>query len=202
MRLYPELPGPRTATLVRDFAVIAALALLAWLAFAVHDAVSELAALGEGVQAAGGAVSGGFEAAADAVDDAPVVGGELSEGLRDAGGATGGNVTELGEDGEDAVHDLATILALLTFALPTALLLLWYLPPRIGQVRRLAAAARVLAAPDDPERRRVFAMRAAFALPYGRLLAHTSDPLGDLAAERYDALVRAALAEEGLRPPR
>ena len=201
MRLYPELRAPRTATVLRDLAVAVALALLAWLALWVHDAVSELAALGEGVQGAGGAISGGFEAAAEAVDDAPVVGSELSESLRDAGGATGGNVTDLGEQGENAVHDLARILGLLTFAVPAALLLLWYLPPRVRQVRRLRAAGRVLAHPEDPERRRVVAMRAAFALPYGRLLVYTNDPLGDLAAERYDALLRAALEEEGLRPP-
>jgi hypothetical protein len=44
-------------------------------------------------------------------------------------------------------------------------------------------------------------MRAAFALPYGRLLEYTRDPLGDLAAGRYDALVAAALDEAGLRAP-
>jgi len=46
---------------------------------------------------------------------------------------------------------------------------------------------------------RVVAMRAAFSLPYGQLLEHTRDPLGDLAAERYDALVAAALEDAGLR---
>ena len=40
----------------------------------------------------------------------------------------------------------------------------------------------------------------AFTLPYGELLAYTDDPLGDLAAERYDALVEAAYADAGLRP--
>lgn len=201
MRVYPELRAARTATLVRDLAVAAGLLVLAWLAVWVRDAVNELAALGEGVQGAGDAVSAGFEAAADAVDEAPVVGGEVAESFREAGEATGGNVTGLGEQGESAVHDLADVLGLLTFAIPAALLLVWYLPPRIRQVRRLTAAARVLAQPHDDERRRLIAMRAAFALPYGRLLAYTADPLGDLAAERYDALLRAALAEEGLRPP-
>jgi hypothetical protein len=52
----------------------------------------------------------------------------------------------------------------------------------------------------DPARRRVVAMRAAFSLRYGRLLKYTRDPLGDLAAERYDGLVKAALDDVGLRP--
>ena len=42
-------------------------------------------------------------------------------------------------------------------------------------------------------------MRAAFALPYEQLLAHTRDPLGDLAAGRYDGLVDAIAEDAGLR---
>src|SRR3712207_7698719 len=42
--------------------------------------------------------------------------------------------------------------------------------------------------------------RAMCSLPYGALLRHTRDPLGDLAAERYDALVAAAFEDAGLRP--
>src|SRR5215211_2636570 len=46
---------------------------------------------------------------------------------------------------------------------------------------------------------RLVAMRAAFSLPYGTLLAYTEDPLGDLRRERYDALLAAAFEEAGLR---
>ena len=49
------------------------------------------------------------------------------------------------------------------------------------------------------ERRRLLAMRAAFSLPYGQLLEYTPDPLGDLADERNDPLVAAALEDAGLR---
>jgi hypothetical protein len=53
---------------------------------------------------------------------------------------------------------------------------------------------------EDPERRRLLAMRAAFGLPFRELLPYTRDPFGDLAEGRYDALVEAALADVGLRP--
>jgi len=43
------------------------------------------------------------------------------------------------------------------------------------------------------------AARAAFGLPYGTLLQYTKDPIGDLQAGRYDALVRAELEQAGLR---
>ena len=39
-------------------------------------------------------------------------------------------------------------------------------------------------------------------LPYRVLQRYTDDPLGDLAAGRYDALVDASLEEAGLSPRR
>jgi hypothetical protein len=199
MRLYPEVRSLRAATFLRDVLVVVLLVLFAWIGLAVHEAVDDLAVLGEGVQDAGGAVLGGFESAADAVDDTPLIGDELAGALEGAGAGTGGNVVELGERGESSVHRLANILGLIVFGLPTLLVLLWYLPRRIEQVRRLHDAGLVLGEHVDPARRRVVAMRAAFSLPYGRLLEYTRDPLGDLAAERYDPLIAAALEDAGLQ---
>ena len=200
MPLYPELRGPRARALAADLISIVLLLVFAWAGLKVHDAVDRLAVLGEGVQATGSVVTDGFDAAADAVDGTPVVGGEIADGLRSAGEGSGGEVVDLGEQGEEGAHDLANLLGFVTFALP-ALIVLWlWLPGRIGQVRRLRAASRVLGDHVTPERRRVVAMRAAFSLPYGQLLAYTRDPLGDLASERYDGLVAAALEDAGLRP--
>lgn len=199
MRLYPDSRVARLQALGRDALAIVLLVLLAWLGVAVHDAVDRLAVLGEGVNDAGSAVQGGFESAAEAVDGIPVVGDEIAGGLRGAGEGTGGNVAALGRQGEDAVHRLAKLLGLLVFGLPAVLVLTSWLPARVAQIRRLNAAARALAEPTSPERRRLIAMRAAFGLPYGQLLQYTRDPLGDLADGRYDALVAAALDDAGLR---
>jgi hypothetical protein len=200
VRLYPQLHGPRIGTVSRDLLIVALLLLFALIGKAVHDAVDALAVLGEGVRSGGEAVEGGFESAADAVDGTPIVGDDLADGLRDAGGASGGNVADLGSAGEEKVHYLANLLGLLTFALPSALVLLVMVPPRIRQIRQLTAATRVLREPVG-ERRRLLAMRAAFALPYGQLLRYTKDPIGDLAAERYEPLVKAVLEDVGLRAP-
>ncbi len=100
------------------------------------------------------------------------------------------------------MHDAARVLGLATFALPAALLLLLAIPGRVRQVRKLTAAAAALDGADAPERRRLIARRAAFGLPYGTLLEYTPDPIGDLAAERHDALVAAALDDAGIRPRR
>jgi hypothetical protein len=198
--LYPELRGPRARTLTADVASIVLLVLFAWAGLKVHDAVDRLAVLGEGVQATGGVVQDGFESAADAVDGTPVVGGEIADGLRSAGEGSGGEVVDLGEQGEESAHDLANLLGMVTFALPAVLVLALWLPGRVDQVKRLRDASRVLGDQASPERRRLLAMRAAFSLPYGQLLAYTQDPIGDLASERYDALVAAALEDAGLRP--
>ena len=201
MRLYPDVPSRRARTVLGDLLALALVLVFAWLGITVHDAVDRLAVLGEGVSGAGSAVRGGFDAAAEAVDGTPLVGGAIAGGLRDAGEDATGNVAELGDRGEDAVHRLALVLGLLVFALPTVLVLVRWLPPRLAQVRQLTAADRVLASPLSHERRRLIAMRAVFSLPYGVLVQYTRDPLGDLAEERYDELVAAALDDAGLRRP-
>jgi hypothetical protein len=202
MRFYPDIPTRRVSTLARDLLTVALLVLLAWIALKVHDAVDRLAVLGEGVNEAGSSIEDGFESAADAVDGTPIVGGDIADGLRGAGEGSGGNVAELGQEGVDKTHRLADILGLVTFFVPATFLVLRVVPSRIGQVRQLTAAERVLLGRETPEQQRLIAMRAAFALPYGQLLAHTRDPLGDLEQGRYDALVEAVLEDAGLRSSR
>jgi hypothetical protein len=197
MRYYPDIPSRRASTLLRDLLTVALLVLFAWIALKVHDAVDRLAVLGEGVNEAGTSVEDGFSSAADAVDGTPLVGDDLADGLRSAGEGTGGNVAGLGEEGEDRAHQLADVMGLVTFFVPATLLLLSVGPARLAQVRQLTAAERVLV--EGGASRRTVAMRAAFALPYGQLLAYTRDPLGDLEAERYDALIEAVLDDAGLR---
>jgi hypothetical protein len=200
--LYPELRRPRYRALVGDLVAIILLLIFAWAGFKVHGAVDKLAVLGEGVQASGDVVRDGFESAADAVDGTPVVGDEIADGLRSAGEGSGGEVVELGEQGEEGAHDLANVLGFVTFALPALIVLVIWLPGRVSQVKRLRAASQVLRDGESEERRRLLAMRAAFSLPYGQLLAYTRDPLGDLEDGRYDALVAAALEDAGLKSSR
>ena len=198
MRLYPDTPDDRGRAVARDALVLLTLFVLAWLALKVHDAVDSLAVLGTGVADSGDAIKGGFEAAGDAVDGVPVVGGEVGDALRDAGEGTGGEVGDAGREGEEKVHDLADLLGFLFFAIPASILLVTTLPDRIRQVRELNAAERLLDTSTE-DRRRLVAMRAAFSLPASELARHTRDPIGDLAEGRYDALIDAAYDKSGLR---
>ena len=200
MTLYPQVPRKRTRSIATDAALVLTVILFAVLGNWVHDSVDELAGLGRGVQDAGESVREGFGSAAGAVEDTPIVGDDVADGLRDAGGSTGGQTVEAGRAGEESAQDLADLLGWLTFLIPTGLVLYRFLPGRVREVRTLTSAARVVSgAGDSAERRRLLAMRAAFSLPYGDLLRHTRDPLGDLEAGRYDALVQAALEDAGLR---
>ena len=198
MRLYPDTADDRGRAVAKDALVILTLIVLAWLGLKVHDTVDKLAVLGTGVHDSGQVVQDGFDRAADAVDGVPVVGGELGGALHDAGEGTGGNVAQAGSDGEQRVHDLANLLGFLMFAVPAAILLALTVPGRIRQFRELNATDRLLDISTE-DRRRLVAMRAAFSLPASELARHTRDPIGDLAAGRFEPLIDAAYDEAGLR---
>ena len=199
MRWYPTVREAFVATVIRDVAVVVAVLAFIACGIKVHDTVDKLAVLGTGVADAGGAVKSGFGSAADGVHDVPIVGGPLSDGLRSAGSGAGNPVEDAGHQGEQSAHDLATLLGVLTAAIPALLLLGNVLPGRIAQIRALTVASKVLRDPADPARRELIAQRAAFGLPYGTLLRYTRDPLGDLETGRLDPLVAAALEDAGMR---
>jgi hypothetical protein len=201
LKLYPDVSSKRRSTILRDIALLALVLLFAWIGVRVHHAVDGLSVLGSGVKHAGLSVESGFGSAAGAVKGVPFVGGSLAGALEKAGQGSGGNVAQLGQQGEDKVHQLALILGLLVFLLPTILVLVIMLPSRIRQIRQLGAANAALVDTHDPERRRLLAMRAAFGLSYLTLFGYTRDPIGDLAAGRYDQLVAAALDDVGIRRP-
>jgi hypothetical protein len=202
VRFYPDIAAPRAAAILSDLLILLLLVLLAWLGLKVHDAVADLASVPRSVSDGGSAIQHGFESAGDAVGDAPVVGEPLAGALRDAGAATGGTMTEAGRQGEEDVNNLADLLGALVFLLPAVVVLARYVPTRITAARRLTAASRAIGPVLTPDRERTLAMRAAYGLPYERLVRYTRDPLADLEDGRYDRLVAAALDDAGLRPPR
>jgi hypothetical protein len=202
MRLYPDIPVRRANAAVRDVLTLFALVVLGFVGLWVYHAVDDLTILGRGVHDAGAAVQHGFDTAADKVGSIPLAGGPIADGLRAAANETGKPVADAGTRGEQRVHRLAILLGLLTFLLPAAALLARVLPDRIEQIRKLSDAERVLDTHGEDDRRRLVAMRAAFALPYATLLEHTRDPLGDLLEGNYQPLIEAIAEDAGLRVSR
>ena len=201
LTLYPDVPSDRRRQIVRDVLTLALIALFVWIGVQVYHLVDALSVLGEGVSHAGESIQGGFDSVGNAVANVPIVGGPLGDAFHGAGQGTGGNLAGLGQEGQDAVHLLARTLGVVTAGLPIAVLLVAVLPRRIRAIREMSSARALTGIDlDDPERARLLAMRAAFGLPFRELLPYTKDPFGDLAEGRYDALVRAALADVGLEP--
>jgi hypothetical protein len=201
LTLYPSLPEARNRQILRDALTLILVAFFIWCGVKVHDVVASLTVLGTAVQDAGSNVQNSFDSVGNAVSGIPVVGGALADAFHNAGQGTGGNVAESAKASVDAINRLALVLGLVTAVLPIAVLAAVGLPRRIRGIREMTAATRMTQIDlDDPERRRLLAMRAAFGLPFRELLPYTSDPLGDLARGDYDALIAAALADAGLMP--
>lgn len=175
MHVYPNLPGARQRTILRDAMAACCLLLFAWIAIKVHGEVADLKQLGSGIVQAGSSVQHAFRSAAGAVAGVPIIGSELSHGLKTAGVSTAGAAVTAGHQGESDVARVATTIGWLTFLLPSGLLLGRYLPGRVRQIRRMTAAERVLRPSADESHQRLIAQRAAFSLPYQQLLRHTSD---------------------------
>lgn len=199
MSLYPDLPGARSRALAHDVLVLLVLLGLAWFGLRVYHDVNGLSSLGAGVSQAGSSVRSGFSSAASAANSIPLAGGAIAGALRDAARATGGNVAAIGQQGERSAHHVAVVLGLLTWAIPSLLLLMLVLPRRVRQVRRLRAARLALRGPDAEQRKRLLAVRAVLTLPDQTLFEHTGDPAGDLLAGRYDALAAAELEADGVK---
>jgi hypothetical protein len=227
-QVYPDLPRRRHAAIATDVTTVVLIVVFALVGNVVHDAIADLRSVGEGITGAGraiddsgrhagGALRDSLGSAADTVGGTPIVGGTLSGALRSAGDGAAGQiergasepaqqVIEAGREAQRRTLRTARIIGWTVFGLPTALLLLWIVPRRVFQIRDLTAARRALDDPHrDAERVRVLAQRAAFALPFGALLRHTPDPMGDLVAGRHDRLLAALGEDVGLRitrPPR
>lgn len=201
LTLYPSLPSAKRQQIVRDLLSLALIAFFIWCGIKVHDVVAALSVIGTAVHDAGANVQNSFDSVASAVQGVPIVGGSLADAFHNAGQGTGGNVAESAQASVDAINKLATVLGVVTALLPIAVLMAAALPRRIRGIREMTAANRIANVDlNDPERRRLLAMRAAFGLPFRELLPYTSDPFGDLAEGRYDGLIAAALADAGLMP--
>lgn len=143
MRLYADRPDSRARQVAADLGLLAWLVLWVLLARVVHRAVLVLADPGNAVADLGRSISDTMGDAAGAADDVPVVGDDLAKPLGALGDA-GGAVTGAGEGAADAVHTLATVLAVVLVVLPVGWLLLRWLPWRLGWLREARAADRLL----------------------------------------------------------
>jgi hypothetical protein len=118
-----------------------------------------------------------------------VVGGVVSE----PGGAVaeaGRGAQQVADDARGAGDRLSVLLGLAVALIPTLPVLAVALPPRLRLERDRRAAGRVS--------EELLARRALVHLPLHELARISADPLGDVAAGRYEALARGERRRLGL----
>lgn len=206
MMVWSERGSDRARELFFDIATLAWITLWTTIGLAVFGFLSALAAVGRLVRDGGLELNGAGNRLAGAFEGIPLVGEGASSGIRDAFDSAASPLIEFGTDLERVLIAIAVLIALLVAAVGLVPWLGRYLPWRIGRVRRLNAAARVIRrrrfadSPMPPaELERVLASRALHRLDYDELLRFTPDPFGDWTLGRFDRLARAELDEVGLQ---
>ena len=200
MRLYSALPLRAAGQAAGDVLLVVWVYLAVRAGQAVHEAVLRLAEPGRRLEDAGRTLGSGLGSAADRASGLPLVGDQLSGPLRDASSATG-SLVRAGQDQQDAVAQLALLLAIVIAVVPAVLAVVLWVPRRWRFVRRATAAQRFVDADADLD---LFAIRAMAHQPLHVLARVSDDPAG--AWRAGDAAVIRDLASlelrsAGLRPP-
>lgn len=189
MRLYADTTGRLGRQLFTDLFALAWLIFWTWLAIDLYHLVLRLGVPGAKLADAGDGMADGLASAGTNVHKVPVAGDSLSAPFAKAAGAARG-VADAGREQVAIVHDLAWVLALLTVAVPVALIVLVWLPARVRWVRRASSAAALRGGTAG---RDLLALRALTNQPLRRLSTVDDDPVS--AWRRGDPEVLSALAD-------
>jgi hypothetical protein len=160
---------------------------VAWLVLgiAVGTFVERLGAVGEGLQDAGQAIGRAGDAV-EGLSDAPLVGegfSAIAQEIRTIGRETAEN----GRSVEDDVNSLAILIGAGLALGPTLPVLALWVPPRVSRERERHALRKSLKAKDGSALA-YLANRAVATRLFRELRTASDDPVGDLAAGRYESL--------------
>jgi hypothetical protein len=201
IKLWSELPRARSRELLADFTTLIWVVFWSVVVWRLFVFLSSFAQAGRSVQAGGQSMVQGGRDLGESLAGLPLVGAQARDIARDAFAGAGTPLVSFGTELERFIFVIAFALAALLAIVTLQPWLSRYLPWRLTRVRRVRAAHQAIRTGSelsDPDTRRVLAMRAVSRLDYADLLEYTSDPLGDWAAGRHDALARAELASQGL----
>lgn len=200
MKLYADQPARAARQGLSDALALVWTVFWVWVALRVHGQVLRLAGPGRELEEAGGDLERNLASAGDRAGDVPVVGDSLREPF-EAAGRAGRTLADAGRSQQDAVGDLALLLALVVLVVPLTLAVGW-LVRRLRWVRDAnAARALMMSGADDS----LLALRALATQPLPRLRRLGGDPMegwrrGDPAT--VAALARLELDGLGLQPVR
>ena len=200
VKLYADVPARRTRQVVGDVWLVAWSVLWIWVAVRLHELIMNLATPGLAIAEGATDLAGSITSAGESISSVPLVGETLGtpfDGMSDAAMS----IADAGQATADAVALLARFLSIALAVLAITSFAVFWVPFRIGFVRRATAAQRFVDANEDLD---LFALRAMARQPLHVLARITDDPAG--AWRRGDqpvinALAALELREEGLRPP-
>jgi hypothetical protein len=187
---------PQRSVRMIDVLVVVWTAAWIFLGVTVGLFVERLGAVGEGIGDAGAAVGRAGDAVGN-LSDVPLVGGGFQE-LADRIGELGGGIVRSGRSLEDDVDALAVLVGGALVLGPTLPILALWVPPRFARERERRALRRSLRTADGGAIA-FLAQRAVSTRLFSELIAVTDDPVGDLRAERYEALATLELDHLGIR---
>jgi hypothetical protein len=187
---------PQRSIRMIDLLVVVWTAAWIFLGVTVGLFVERLGAVGEGIGDAGAAVGRAGDAVAE-LSDVPLVGGGFEE-LSDRIGQLGGGIVRSGRSIEQDVDALAILVGGALALGPTLPVLALWVPPRVARERERRALRRSLRSADGGAIA-FLAQRAVSTRLFSELIEVSDDPVGDLRAERYEALATLELDHLGLR---
>jgi hypothetical protein len=199
MTLYSDFTAQRTRQIVSDIVAVLGIAAFVVLGVTVHGLVMTLQAAGARLSEAGTSFESTMSEISERLGGIPLIGGGIRAPFDEASGARS-TLQSVGQAQQDAVAQLATGLGATLAVVPTVVILLLWLVPRIRFARRStwARAASSSAAGLD-----LLACRALAARPLPQIVAAHPDAAGGWRRNDPSAVRALALLELracGVRP--
>lgn len=193
MKVYSDYAARRTRQIVGDILALVVIGGWIWLGVSVYNLIMDLADFGVQMEEAGAGFKSTMVDVSKTLGDVPLIGGGIRapfDGASDAGAA----LETAGQQQQEAVLQLATVLGAGIAILPVLSVLLMWLIPRVRFARRASAAQRQVNGGASLE---LLALRALATQKIATLETLSADPLSDW--KRGDPEVVKALAQLELR---
>lgn len=198
LRPYASNPARRNRQIAADVLMLVVLALLAYVAVQVHDAIDGLGGPGEDLMSAGQGLQDNLATASEAAGGVAVVGDELQAPIEEASAAAG-VVTDAGARQVEVAQSAANWVGWAVFLLPALAVLALYVPRRWAYAVQAGRTRQVASSVEGAD---LLALRALTRQPLQKLRSVSRSPAEEW--RRGDAgtiamLARLELDDLGLR---
>ena len=191
MQLYSSRPGVVIWQILSDVAAIATVAIAVWVSRQVQAAIASLGGFGRQIEDAGSGLATTMEDAGEALQQVPLAGDGIAQPFRDASGSAD-DLAVAGAALTSGIQTLAAVVGTALWLLPTLLVGIAWLLPRLRFALRARASSRLA---QTREGRDLLALRALTRQPMRKLLQAVPDPVAALRAADEPALSALAALE-------